>query len=85
MTAFALPLEQSGCWEALRAVATAAIEIVDQTRRQLRTATGERAVTFALRNYVLLNPDGVRIGVIPVPERRPVFGRLEPTVYLRRG
>ena len=86
MTAFALPLDQVVCSGAFDSIAATALEFLSRTRAEPRSrvAQAERVITLERKNYVLLTQDGERIGIIPVPERRPVLGRLQPTLYLRR-
>jgi hypothetical protein len=86
MTSFALPLDQVVCSGAFDSVAATALEFLSRVRAEARprVARAERVITLERKNYVLLTQDGERIGIIPVPERRPVLGRLQPTLYLRR-
>ncbi len=86
MTAFALPLDQVVCSGAFQSITATALEFLSRTRAEARprVAKAERVITLERKNYVLLTQEGERIGIIPVPERRPVLGRLQPTLYLRR-
>ena len=79
MTALALSLEEVVHTGAFEAIGRTVLEILGRTgsRPQARRA-------YQRKNYILLSQEGVRLGVIPVPERRPVLGRLEPTLFLRR-
>jgi len=87
MTAFALPLDQVVCSGAFDSIAATALEFLSRTRTQARprvAKAAERVITIQRKNYVLLTQEGERIGIIPVPERRPVLGRLQPALLLRR-
>ena len=86
MTAFALPLDQVVCSGAFDSIAATALEFLSRTRAEpcSPVAKAGRVITLERKNYVLLTQEGERIGIIPVPERRPVLGRLQPTLFLRR-
>lgn len=86
MTAFALPLDQVVCSGAFDSIAATALEFLSRTRAEPRprVAKAERVITLERKNYVLLTQEGERIGIIPVPEERPVLGRLQPALFLRR-
>ena len=86
MAAFALPLDQVVCSGAFDSIAATALEFLSRTRAEPRSrvAKAEGVITLERKNYVLLTQEGERIGIIPVPERRPVLGRLQPTLFLRR-
>lgn len=79
MTALALSLDEVIHTGAFEAIGRTALEILGRNGGRPRTVRA-----YHRKNYVLLTPEGVRLGVIPVPDRRPVLGRLKPTIYLRR-
>ena len=79
MTALALSLDEVIHTGAFEAIGRTALEILGRNGRRRRAPQ-----VYLRKNYVLLSQEGVRLGVIPVPEQRPVLGRLEPTVFLRR-
>jgi hypothetical protein len=84
MTALALSLDEVVLSGTFEAIGRTALEILGRNGTRLRVARPARGAIAGRKNYVLLSQEGVRLGVIPVPERRPVLGRLEPALFLRR-
>jgi hypothetical protein len=84
MTALALSLDEVVLSGTFEAVGRAALGILGRNGTRSRVARPAQGATAERKNYVLLSQEGERLGVIPVPERRPVLGRLEPALLLRR-
>ena len=84
MTALALTLDEVVRSGAFEAIGRTAREILGRNGFRPRVARPARGANAPRKNYVLLTQAGDRIGVIPVPVRRPVLGRLEPALFLRR-
>ena len=84
MTALALSLDEVVRSGAFEAIGRTALGILGRNRTRARVARPARGANVERKNYVLLSQAGDRLGVIPVPEQRPVLGRLEPTLFLRR-
>ena len=84
MTALALSLDEVVRSGAFEAIGRTALEILGRSGVRLRVARPAQGANAQRKNYVLLSQAGDRLGVIPVPERRPVLGRLEPALFLRR-
>jgi len=58
--------------------------IMIQAPRFSRAARGERRAADTIAEHRLLDEHGTFLGKIDSGTAPPVFGRLEPTVYLRR-
>jgi len=84
MTAFALSLDEAVLSGTFEAIGRTALEILGRNGIRLQVARPARRASAERKNYVLLSQEGERLGVIQVPERRPVLGRLEPALFLRR-
>ncbi|NNG16056.1 MAG: hypothetical protein HKM89_06200 [Gemmatimonadales bacterium] len=84
MTALALSLDEVVLSGAFEAIGRTALEILGGNGARPRVARPAWRPALPRKNYILLTREGERLGVIPVPERRPVLGRLEPTLFLRR-
>lgn len=84
MTALALSLDEVVLSGAFEAIGRTALEILGRNGTRSHVARPARRASAERKNYVLLNQEGERLGVIPVPERRPILGRLEPALFLRR-
>jgi hypothetical protein len=84
MTALALSLDEVVRSGAFEAIGRTALGILGRGGTRPRVARPARRATAERKNYVLLSQEGERLGVIQVPERRPVLGRLKPALFLRR-
>jgi hypothetical protein len=84
MTALALSLDEVVLSGAFEAIGRTALEILGRNGIRPRVARPAQGANSQRKNYVLLSQAGERLGVIPVPVQRPVLGRLEPALFLRR-
>ncbi len=61
-----------------------ASDLVERGLRVLLPRLPRRAPAVERPEYLLFDPKGQRVGVIPAPAGQPIFGANQPTLFLRR-